>query len=229
MITNTIEKILTYDNHWKPENSTFSASQLAGSSDYQLWLAYQKTPKTYVQPLENKVNSALGTGFHLLAEQALQDEPDTLLEAQFARIVDGEWITGSCDVIRENTEYGVIFEDHKTKGVYQAKKALQGDLEDVKIQLSIYRYLYWLGNPSAKFADFGLVNMIVTGDQGYMSKADGGGKVPKFEQLKVTLWSIEKTEKFIKSKIEVAKQEEQFCDCDAWRCGYCEFECLHRK
>ena len=228
--TNSIEKVLSYNNHWRPENVTFSVSELSSSSEYQLWLGYHKTPRTHKQPLELKVNSTVGSGFHLLAEQAMADEPDVLIEPKFMRHINGHWISGSADLVRENTEHGVIFEDYKTKGVYQAKKAMQGENEDVTLQLSIYRYLYWLGSPNANYCDYGLVNVIVTGDQGYMNKADGGGKVPKYMQIPIKLWSIERTEKFIKYKIDNAsKPEEPVVDCEAWRCDYCQYECQYRK
>lgn len=228
--TNTIEKVLSHDNHWRPENVTFSVSEMASSSQYQLWLGYNKTPRTHEQELSLKVNSAIGTGFHKLAEEALANEQDVILEAKFIRLFDGKhWISGSCDVIRENTEWGVVFEDHKTKGVYQAKKAFQGDLEDVALQLSIYRYLYWMGTPDAKLCDYGLVNILVTGDTGYYNKADGGGQVEKYKQVPVKLMSLERTKKYIEHCIAIGSGEEPVMDCDSWRCSYCSYQCNHRR
>ena len=227
MKTNSIEKVLSYNQHWRPENVTFSVSELASASEYQLWLGYNKTDKTYDNGFENNVNSVIGSGFHLLAEQAMADEPDVLIEAKMLRLIDGHWISGTADLIREKTEEGVVFEDWKTKGVYQAKKTLQGETDDVATQLSLYRYLYSLGNPDAKYCDYGLVNVFVTGDTGYFNKADGGGKVPKYFQLPVKLMSIERTEKFIKHKLEVAKTEPIF-DCKDWQCNYCNFQCNMR-
>lgn len=228
--TNSIEKVLSYNNHWRPENVTFSVSELSSSSSYQLWLGYHKTPRTYINSFENNVNSCIGTGFHKLAEEAMANEPDVLIEPKFMRLIDNHWISGSADLVRENTEWGVVFEDWKTKGVYQAKSAFKGDLEDVTLQLSIYRYLYWLGNPNAKYSDYGLVNIIVTGDAGYYAKADGGGKVEKFKQIPVKLWAVERVEKYIKFKLEEASAiEEPVVDCESWRCDYCNFECKVRR
>lgn len=228
--TNTIELVISYDNHWRSDNVTASASALSNYSNYQLWLSVNKAPKTYAIKLENKVSSAIGNGFHKLAEEALAKEPNILLEYKMsAKIPNTDFIvSGSADVIR--TGDLVIIEDFKTKGVYQAKKALAGDIEDVAIQLSIYRYLYWLENPNEKYSDYGLMNLIVTGDTGYYSKADGGGKVEKFKQIPIKLWSFERIEKFIKYRLENAtSKEEPFNDCDSWRCHYCEFQCPYRK
>ena len=226
--TNSIDKVLSYNNHWKPSEATFSVSQLASSSEYQLWLAFNKTPSEYVTDISNNVNSVIGSGFHLIAEQAMADEPNVLIEHQMLKEIDGHWISGTCDLIRENTEYGVVFEDWKTMGVFQAKKLLAGEYEDKVIQLSLYRYLYSIDNPQAKLSDYGLINMFVTGDAGYFNKADGGGKVPKFAQVPIKLWSLEKTLKFIKYKLEMAKNEPVF-DCADWQCDYCNLRCDKRK
>ena len=71
--------------------------------------------------------------------------------------------------------------------------------------------------------------MFVPGETGYFNKADGGGKVPKFAQVPIKLWSLEKTLKFIKYKLEMAKTEPVF-DCADWQCGWCSFSsCDKRK
>jgi len=227
--TDSIEKVLSYSKYSRPDCSFLSASEIAGSSDYQLWLAGQKTPKTYVTDLETNVNSMIGSGLHLYCEQAMKGEPNVSTEVELLGQVDGEWISGTTDLMRVTEAHGIIFEDWKTKGTYQAKKALQGDNEDVVIQLSIYRYLDWLENPESKYCDYGLINLFVTGDAGYFNKADGGGKIPKYKQIPVKLMSFERTEALIKHKIAVAKQTEQFKDCESWRCDYCNYECSQRS
>ena len=227
--TNSIEKVLSYSNYSRPDCSYLSASEIAGSSDYQIWLAGQKTPKTFKTPIENNVNSIVGTGFHLFAQQAIKTEPYVLIEEELLRKVGGEWISGTCDLIRTKTKYGIVFEDWKTKGGFQAKKTLIGDNEDTIIQLSIYRYLYWLDNQDEEYSDYGLINMFVTGDAGYFNKADGGGKLPKYKQIPVKLMSFERTEALIEHKIAITKQSEQFKDCESWRCDYCNYECSQRS
>ena len=74
MHTNSIEKVLSYNQHWRPDNVTFSVSQLASSSEYQLWLAFNKTPSDYVTDISNNVNSVIGSGFHYYAALIIAQE-----------------------------------------------------------------------------------------------------------------------------------------------------------
>lgn len=227
--TNSIEKVLSYNEHWRPPEAVFSVSQLSGSSEYQIWKAYNKTPEDYETDISNNVNSVIGSGFHLIAEKAIANEPDVLIEYQMLQDIDGIMISGTCDLIRTNTEHGVVFEDWKTKGVFQAKKVFGGEHEETAIQLSIYRLLYSIEYPEAKLAEYGLMNMFVTGDTGYFSKADGGGRVHKFAQIPIKLWSLEKTRKYINHRHSVASGERPVLDCAEWRCDYCNFQCNERR
>lgn len=228
---NIVETILRYDNHKRGKDVDFSVSELSGRSNYQIWLAKQDTPKTYKNDLELQIPSKVGTGFHMIAEEALKDVPGVITEHYMEGTISGYKISGTPDVIYEDRN-GAFIGDFKTKGTFQMKKALLDGVPEVIAQMSIYAYLY-AQKYHTPMPILGEVYLIHVGDKGWWSKADCEklslplkSKVPKYHTVEVVLWNAEEVEQFVLKRASI--NEEPEVDCQDWQCNYCEFDCTMR-
>ena len=229
---NVIEEVLRWDNHWRPEEAEYSASEIASNSDYQLWLSKLDTPKTYILPLDNSVASKVGTGFHMIAEEAMQNKVNVFTEKQMVGKIGDFVVSGTPDIIYKDGDHWIVG-DYKTKGSYQMKKALLEGVEDVKVQMSIYAYLFSL-ELDVPMPTVGEVYLIHVGDKGYFSKADCAklglpekSTIPKYETKRITLMSKDELVSYINLRLDLT--EEPLVDCVGWRCGYCSYDCTYRK
>ncbi len=226
---NIIEKVLSFDNHWTHPEAEWTVSQLTGSSSYQRYLHSIKTPKTHKNDLGLQVASQVGNGFHMRAEESLQDE-DVITEHSMFCEISGSRVSGTVDVIYSNG-LETIVGDFKTKGTYQMKKALKGDVQSTIEQLSIYGYMY-SKETKTDMPTRGEIYLIHVGDAGYFSKADcielglpEKSKVPKYKTLTVDLLTEQEVEDLVFEKVQIITDEE----CPNWLCSYCEFSCERRK
>jgi hypothetical protein len=229
---NILEMVFDYDSHWRPSNADFSASEISGSSNYQLWLAKQGTEKTHKIPIELQMSSRLGTGFHLLAEEALKGTPNVITETRMCEKIGDYMVSGTPDVVYLRDDMWIIG-DYKTKGTYQMRKAIMEGVDDVKVQMSIYAYL-WSKYMDKTMPILGEVYLLHVGDKGYYTKPEveklgltGRVPVPKYFTATVDLHTAEEVEEIVKMKAE-SILEEPLVDCADWKCNYCSFECEHR-
>jgi len=229
---NVIEEVLKYDNHWKPARAVFSASEIASASNYQLWLSQEDREKNYQTPLENMIASKVGTGFLMIAEEAMKNKINVFTEKQMINYIGDYIISGTPDIIYKEGDRWIVG-DYKTKGSYQMKKALLEGVEDVKVQMSIYAYLFSL-ELDVPMPTVGEVYLIHVGDKGYFSKADCAklglpekSTIPKYETKRITLMDKEELIAYVNLRLDL--DQEPFVDCIGWRCSYCNYSCRHRK
>ena len=234
---NILETVLSSNDHWRPEDIDFSASELASSSTYQLWHRINGTKEVDIPlDLDSVVSARIGTGFHLLAEQTLNglEYENVQTEVEMQGEIAGFKISGTSDVIYRNDECDwYVIGDFKTKGNYQMKKAILGDNLQEKLQLSIYGYLY----SQIHDVDIGLMGeiyLVRTGDKGYYTKAEmtrygipeENKVLPNYFTKKIDLYTNEDLERIITDKVKQANSE--YVDCEPWRCAWCRYDCIHR-
>ena len=234
---NILETVLSANDHWRPEGVDFSASEISNSSAYQLWHRMNGTKEIDIPlDLDTVVSSRIGTGFHLLAEQILNDLGDENIktEVEMQGEIAGYKISGTSDVVYydEKCDWYTIG-DFKTKGNYQMKKAILGDNLQEKIQLSIYAYLY----SHMKNVDMNIMGelyLVRTGDKGYFTKREmmihnipeENKTIPNRLTKKIDLYDKDEIERFVMQKIERAKKAT--VDCESWRCDWCRYDCKFR-
>ena len=224
---NILDKVLQYDDHWTHPEADLTASQISGSSNYQLWLAKLKTPKTHTIELEDRVNAQIGTGFHLRAEQALEEE-DLLSEHRMFGEISGVKVSGTADIIYSNGVADIIG-DFKTMGHFSMMKLLRGELGGYIKQLSIYAYL-WSKEVGNDMETTGEIYALRTGDNKYLSKKDKElypYGVPRYLTKEIDLLSPQEVEDMVLAAS--VPTDDQGQSCEAWRCSWCEYECNFRK
>ena len=165
---NILEKVLRFNNHRRDDDVDFSASEIASKSNYQLYLGSIGTPQTHENPLELQVSAQVGNGIHLVAEQALKDDVSVLSEYYMKEYIGKYKVSGTADVIRIQDDMYIVG-DFKTKGTFQMKKALTDPMDDVKVQMSIYAYLF-SKERNVPMPIYGEVYLIHVGDKGYFTK-----------------------------------------------------------
>ncbi len=231
---NILEMVLKYDNHQRPEEVDFSVSELSGKSNYQLWLTKIGREKNYANDLDNSISAKLGTGFHLLAEEALMqsDLPKAWIEEMLIGEIEGYKVSGTPDIIYIDGEHTVVG-DYKTKGNFQMKKTLTGDYRDIILQESLYAYLFaqQYDRPMPKVGEAYLVRV---GDRGWWTKKEvekynleSGASVPNRHTERLVLLTKEEVEEFIRERMKAIEDEPAY-DCATWMCGWCEFDCEFR-
>ena len=224
---NLLKTIFEYDDHWTHEDADYSTTQITGGSRYQIYLANQNTPKTHKIKTEDKVTASLGTGFHMRAEQVINaSDLDVQTEVSLFGEISGHKISGTADVIYDNG-LETIVGDFKTKGHFGFIKALDGDVDDIIRQLSVYAYLY-ADKEGSEMATKGQIYLVRTGDNKFLSKADKINYpygVPRYKTIEVTLMTVEEVEEMVATRALGSEQ----VDCEVWRCSWCEYQCEHRK
>ena len=199
----------------------FSVSTLCKPS-YQLWVI-NNIPDTVEKAPSQSVGfkSAIGSAWHEFCEKS--NEPGVIKEFTYVTEHQGVSIGGTADeVVYVDGKWQL--RDHKTKGVYSAKKFLGigtkanptplPENQKEIMQMSIYR---WLFKDLFDIQDTAIIYLWVLG---HTSRE----KFPETSEVPLKLKSLKDTEKYINSKIKVAKQKkEPECDCDtSWLCNYCE-------
>jgi len=225
---NPLDIVLNYDDYERTPGIDVSPSEITSKSNYQRWLAKNNTPQTYKLPVDIKVNSVMGTAFHEYASKVLCDSNlDVYSELPVKGEIAGYQVGGTVDVIYDYEDTYVIG-DFKTFGVLQLKKAMKNNFIDYLPQLSIYSYLY-SQSIGVEYSRLGELYIIVTGDAGWFSKADGGGRTPKYFTETIELLDKHEVEELVTERM-LGIQDEPEVDCDtSWACGYCNFDCEYRQ
>ena len=223
---NILETILSYDEYVRTPGIDISPSEITSKSNYQRWLAKNKTPTTHKLPLETRVNSVIGTSIHKYAEHVLKSTNfKGYSEISLVGDIAGYTVGGTADVIYEYEDTYIVG-DFKSVGVYQLKKAMKDNFKNYIPQLSIYSYLF-ARSMGERYSRLGELYFIITGDAGYFKKEDGGGKTPKYFTETIELLSKEEIEELVSSKMKAIETEPPM-DCADWQCNWCNFECPYR-
>lgn len=212
------ELVLDADLHRSSEHErSISVTTLIGPT-YKAHHALNNTPKTNMLPPMKKRSSGIGTGFHLLAEKALENNNDVLTEVykemyiQFADL----WLSGTADVM-------VLNEDGKYElGDFKTGYGKSFDNTDLAVyQMSVYRWL----NRHMDIADIAHV--------WFVSQSNNA-----MEHIEVELMSLADTQAFIRRRIIDIQEENLGVDCqyniDGQKrpynmCEWCEYECPNRR
>jgi hypothetical protein len=226
---NILEEVLKYDGYVRTEGIDVSPSEITSKSNYQRWLGKTNRPTTYENPIANRVNSVIGTGLHEYASKVLKQHVDFkgYSELPIKGEIAGYKVGGTIDVVYDYEDTYIVG-DFKTVGVYQLKKAMKNNYVDYLPQLSIYSYLY-SQSIGVEYSRLGELYIIVTGDAGWFSKDDGGGRTPKYFTETIELLDKHEVEELVAERM-LAIQDEPEVDCDtSWACGYCNFDCEYRQ
>lgn len=202
------------------KGTKYSVSTLC-KPNYQLWVT-DKAPsekgKTRVEIVGFK--SAIGSAWHEFCEK--NNEPNVIKEFTSITDFEGTTIGGTADELVFSEGKWQI-RDHKTKGVYSAKKFLgvgtkanptpMPENEKEIMQLSIYR---WLFKDMFDIKDEAIIYLWVMGH----TRRE---LFPEVSEVVLKLKPLEETEKYIQDKLAIARQkEEPTCDCEKWLCDYCD-------
>lgn len=178
--------------------------------NYQLWM------KKHSDKVESEQGFASWVG--QLIHQASYDNPEMEVIKEFSgiRLLDFKhMIGGSIDRLLFDGNSWII-EDLKSQGMYPAKQAFKEPKQDWIIQLSVYRWI--LRNYGFIVNDTANIHQYVLG---FTKNKDG---MEWYNKLTIELLDIKETEELMLHKINEAEQAEApLCDCEAWRCGYCEY------
>lgn len=190
--------------------------------DYQLWVT-ANAPKVDKKQTLVGFKSAIGSAWHEFCEKA--NEPGVVKEMSFIKEHKGISIGGTADELVFLPEIGKWqIRDHKTKGVYSAKKFLgigsakapapMPENEKEILQLSIYR---WLFKEMFDCDDEAVIYLWVMGHT-------AREKFPEVSEVPLKLKPLKEVEAHINHKLKIMKQkEEPEVDCDTkWLCNYCE-------
>lgn len=191
---------------------------------YQLWVS-----KQFKVERSDSVGfkSAIGSAWHTACEQ--DNEAGVVKEFTNIKEFNGITIGGTADLLEfDNDKKKWILGDHKTKGVYPAKKFLGIGTkakpnppveQDKEIkQLSIYR---WLFEGLFDIDDVATIYLWVMGHSG-RDKAQG---IPETSEVDIRLIPMKNIEQDIKRTIEIAYGDTPpEKDCEDWLCDYCEYK-----
>lgn len=122
---------------------------------------------------------------------ATKDPIPVYLEQREIRSFEGKNIGGKFDIIADG-----MLQDNKSTGVYTWVKGTKD--EDYALQGSIYRWL----NPDKVTEDFIRINFIFTDWQKAMAKQNPNYPQSRLLHKDIPLWSIEKTEAWLRNKIQ---------------------------
>lgn len=170
-------------------------------------------------PIVNRIDSKIGTGFHLIAEEAMQNAPfpcDT--ERVFNGDIAGYNVGGTCDLILHDEDGVATVTDFKTMKAYPAKKAFNGEDHSKFVkQLSVYAYL--LRKEGVKVNTKGYIYVFVVG----WTQRDKA--IPRTFRIDLDLMTDAEVEAYVSERIgllDVAEGETPEFDCPTWLCaGYC--------
>ena len=202
------------------KGTDFSCSELT-KPNYQLWVSHHCEP-----PKEgNKTvgfKSALGSAWHVACET--DNESGVVKEFTYIKEHNGTTIGGTADELMWRYSVGKWqIRDHKTKGVYPAKKFLgigtkanpnpKPDTEKEILQLSIYRWLF-----SDLFPNIDDKAVIYLWCVGHSARE----QFDEFSEVWLDLLPTNITQTYIEGKIATALGDTPPAkDCEAWMCDYC--------
>lgn len=206
--------ILKYDTY--EQQGMYGTTSLE-KPRYKAWVE-QNNPGVDCTPLINRIDSKIGTGFHTIAEEAMNNTDikcDT--EKKMKGMIGDYEVGGTCDLVLYDDDGVAQVADFKTMKAYPAKKAVNGEEHGKFIkQLSIYAYL--LRQQGLKVAETGIIYVFVVG----WTMRDKA--IPRTFKIELELLDDAEVEAYVKERIELlgdGKKEPEF-DCPTWMCGgYC--------
>lgn len=223
-MTNSMEERFLQSTYLD-KGTKFSASALT-KPNYQLWVI-NHSPKDEVTTRQVGFKSAIGSAWHEFCEK--NNEVGVVKEFSNVKEFEGTTIGGTADELVFQPDVGQFgmwqIRDHKTKGVYSAKKFLgigtkadphpMPENEKEMLQLSIYR---WLFKDMFEIQDDAIIYLWVMGH----TKRES---FPEVSEVPLKLMPIPETEQYISEKIKVALADNppEF-DCESWLCDYCDVE-----
>ena len=184
----------------------------------------QQFPDENCLPPESMIDSKIGTGFHMVAEEAMKNTLDIKCETerQLSADIAGYNVGGTCDLIIYDDNDVATVCDFKTMKAYPAKKAFNGEEHDKFIkQLSLYAYM--LRQKGAKTSDVGYIYVFIVG----WTARDRD--LPRTFRLDLKLMDDKEVEEYVKERIQALEGEVPM-DCPSWMCEkYCELRdvCPH--
>lgn len=205
------------------KGTRFSVSTLT-KPNYQLWVSNQLAADDG-QPKEDITGfkSAIGTAWHSFVEQ--DNEAGVIKEFTYVTEHNGITIGGTADELMWLPEKGTWqIRDHKTKGVYSAKKFLgvgtkanpnpPPDNEKEILQLSIYRWLF--KDLFKNIDDEAVIYLWVMGH----TKRE---QFPEVSEVPLKLIPLDQIEVYVDNKLQIASSTEApAMDCNLqWMCDYC--------
>ena len=182
----------------------------------------EKYPEENCLDYTSKVDSALGTGFHMYAEEAMRESliPSSQ-EVKLEGKISGYLVGGTCDLLVWEEQNKARVCDYKTMKSYPAKKAYNGEEHDKFIhQLSIYAYL--LRKQGYETYNVGYIYVVIGG----WTQRDKD--LPRVFRIDVKLMGDKEVEEYVKERIEGVSMDK--VDCPQWLCErYCELRevCPH--
>lgn len=226
-------KIPKYFSEWlrqddyDHEEGTISATTLL--KPIQMYILEQQHSAELEEDVLDRLHTKIGSAIHNSLEQVhIKDE---IREERLRHNFCGFEITGKFDLmlLKSNNTYKLV--DFKTTKVY---KWICGDFEDYIKQLSIYR---WLADKNGLIvSEEAEIGFWFKDWQENRTKWKNYPNLPLMRK-KITLWSLNKTENFIKERLEqiyeILEENKELPPCsndELWvdkkgnwrRCDYCK-------
>jgi len=204
------EAILEYDTY-KPQGR-YGVTSLE-KPRYRVWVENENPGVDCTKPV-GKIDSKIGTGFHLIAEQAMEHSD---IKCEVEKVLKGKVgkyeVGGTCDLILLDDLGIATVCDFKTMKAYPAKKAFNQE-ETAKFvkQLSLYAYL--LKKAGYIVEPVGYIYVFVVG----WTARDRN--IPRTFRLDFTLMTTEEVKAYVDERIQALKNPTM--DCPTWMCEqYC--------
>ena len=204
--------ILNYDTY-VPRGS-YGVTGLE-SPRYKVWVE-KNNPGVDCTPLTSKIDAKIGTGFHTLAEEAMNNSGmNVVTEMPLNGTIEGYDVGGTCDLVLLDDDEVATVADFKTMKAFPAKKALNGEVDKFIKQLSIYAYL--LRQKGQKVETKGFIYVFVVG----WTMRDKA--IPRTFRLDLDLMTDEEVEAYVTERIGLLGDgDAPKHDCPVWQCkDYC--------
>ncbi len=209
------EWILGYDTY-KPQG-TYGVTSLE-KARYRAWVEKNNPGVDCTLPI-GYIDSKIGTGFHMIAEQAMNEFPDDCKTEEVLKgNIAGYEVGGTCDLILY--EYNGMDQrvcDFKTMKAFPAKKAYANEETDKFIkQLSVYAYLIRQAGGTTIMTGYIYVFVV-----GWTARDKA---IPRTFRLDLPLMNDKEVEDYVKGRIEAlpADGTAPKFDCPSWMCEqYC--------
>ncbi len=209
------QQVLQYDTY--EQQGMYGTTSLE-KPRYKAWVE-KNNPGVDCTPLINRIDSKIGTGFHTIAEEAMNKADFKCDTERKMKGTIGEYeVGGTCDLILYDDKGVAQVADFKTMKAFPAKKALNGEEHGKFVkQLSIYAYL--LRQQGLEVADTGIIYIFVVG----WTMRDKA--IPRTFKIELDLMNDAEVEAYVADRIgllDVKEGETPEFDCPTWMCGgYC--------
>ena len=214
MLDNVLEHVLNYSTY--KGYGHYGVTGLE-KSRYRAWVE-KNNPGVDSTVATGKIDSTIGTGFHIYAEEAMKSFPGKVqLEKVYEGDIGGYKVGGTCDLVLYDDNDVATIGDWKTMKAYPAKKAFANEETDKFIkQLSLYAYMH--RQNGGKTNPIGYIYVVVVG----WTQRDKA--VPRAFRLDLPLMNDEEVEAYVKDRVEAFPEDGSApkFDCPTWMCElYC--------